>query len=125
MVMKKGLIDMNLSYLLTFIPTLIESSKLLNYLHIQLIQYIQFRHIIRIYFIAVLFEQVRLTDAWYDDEVVYLSWAMDPPSTRRFRCTGMTASRAGGLPKHVACHRAAPANVLLRGLKIDPVEEYT
>ncbi|KAL0860503.1 hypothetical protein ABMA27_009877 [Loxostege sticticalis] len=69
--------------------------------------------------------KVRLLDAWYDDEEVHLSWAVDPPSTRRFRCTGVTASRGGGLPKHVACHRAAPANIILRGLKIDPTEQYT
>ncbi|XP_073961186.1 uncharacterized protein [Choristoneura fumiferana] len=69
--------------------------------------------------------KVSLLDAWFDDEEVYLSWSVDPPSTHRFRCTGVTASRAGGLPKHVACHRAAPANVVLRGLKIDPSEKYT
>ncbi|XP_026316218.1 uncharacterized protein LOC113227494 [Hyposmocoma kahamanoa] len=69
--------------------------------------------------------KVRLIDAWYDDEEVHLSWTLDPPSTRRYRCTGVTASRAGGLPKHVACHRSAPANIVLRGLKIDPLEQYT
>ncbi|XP_049881428.1 uncharacterized protein LOC126377626 [Pectinophora gossypiella] len=69
--------------------------------------------------------KVRLIDAWYDEEEVHLSWTLDPPSTHRFRCTGVTASKAGGLPKHVACHRAAPANVVLRGLKIDPMELYT
>ncbi|KAM3962219.1 uncharacterized protein ACR2FA_003719 [Aphomia sociella] len=69
--------------------------------------------------------KVRLTDAWFDDEEVYLSWSIDPPSTHRYRCTGVTVSRAGGLPKHVACHRAAPGNVLLRGVKIDPIDQYT
>ncbi|CAH0403345.1 unnamed protein product [Chilo suppressalis] len=68
--------------------------------------------------------KVRLLDALFDDEEVHLSWSVDPPSTRRFRCTGVTVSRSGGLPKHVACHRAAPANVVLRGLKIDPMEKY-
>ncbi|XP_046972517.1 uncharacterized protein LOC124539249 [Vanessa cardui] len=69
--------------------------------------------------------KVQLVDSWYDDEEVHLSWTMEPPSTRRYRCTGVTASKSGGLPKHVACHRAAPANVILRGLKIDPIEKYT
>ncbi|XP_041971712.1 uncharacterized protein LOC121727785 [Aricia agestis] len=69
--------------------------------------------------------KVRLLDAWYDDEEVHLSWALDPVSTRRYRCTDVTASKGGGLPKHVACHRAPPANVILRGLKIDPAEKYT
>ncbi|XP_053620059.1 leucine-rich repeat-containing protein 15 [Plodia interpunctella] len=69
--------------------------------------------------------QVRLTDAWYDEEVVHLTWSVDPPSTHRYRCTGVTVSRPGGLTKHVACHRAGPSNVVLRGLKIDPLEQYT
>ncbi|XP_075985927.1 leucine-rich tendon-specific protein isoform X1 [Anticarsia gemmatalis] len=69
--------------------------------------------------------KVRLLDSWHDDEEVHLSWAVDPPSTHRYRCTGVTVSRAGGLPKHVACHRAAPANIVLRGLKVDPVDQYT
>ncbi|CAH0598292.1 unnamed protein product [Chrysodeixis includens] len=69
--------------------------------------------------------KVRLIDAWYDDEEVHLSWIVEPLSTSRYRCTGVTASRAGGLPKHVACHRASPANVVLRGLKIDVVDQYT
>ncbi|CAK1547729.1 unnamed protein product [Leptosia nina] len=69
--------------------------------------------------------KVRLLDSWYDAEEVHLSWTVDPPSIRRFRCTGVTASRGGGLPKHVACHRAPPSNVILRGLKIDPLELYT
>ncbi|KPI97758.1 Protein slit [Papilio xuthus] len=69
--------------------------------------------------------KVRLEDAWYDKEEVHLSWSLDPPSSRRFRCTGVTASRGGSLPKHVACHRAPPANVVLRGFKIDPLEHYT
>ncbi|XP_045506990.1 uncharacterized protein LOC123703135 isoform X2 [Colias croceus] len=69
--------------------------------------------------------KVRLLDTWFDDEEVHLTWAVDPPSTRRFRCTGVTASKGGGLPKHIACHRAPPANVILRGLKIDPLESYT
>ncbi|CAH0759619.1 unnamed protein product [Diatraea saccharalis] len=68
--------------------------------------------------------QVRLLDALFDDEEVHLSWSVEPPSARKFRCTGVTVSRSGGLPKHVACHRAAPANVVLRGLKIDPTEQY-
>lgn len=68
---------------------------------------------------------MRLEDAWYDKEEVHLSWSLDPPSSRRFRCTGVTASRGGSLPKHVACHRASPANVVLRGFKIDPLEHYT
>ncbi|XP_047510280.1 uncharacterized protein LOC125053111 [Pieris napi] len=70
-------------------------------------------------------DQVHLLDAWYDDEEVHLSWSVEPPSTRRFRCTGVTASKGGGLAKHVACHRAPPTNVILRGLKIDPLEMYT
>ncbi|CAK1589699.1 unnamed protein product [Parnassius mnemosyne] len=69
--------------------------------------------------------KVRLEDAWYDKEEVHLSWSLDPPSLRRFRCTGVTASRGGSLPKHVACHRAPPANIVLQGLKIDPTEYYT
>ncbi|XP_047036745.1 leucine-rich repeat-containing G-protein coupled receptor 5 [Helicoverpa zea] len=69
--------------------------------------------------------KVRLIDAWHDDEEVHLSWAVEPLSNRRYRCTGVTASRAGGLPKHVACHRASPSNVVLRGLKIDAVDQYT
>ncbi|XP_059056336.1 slit homolog 3 protein [Achroia grisella] len=69
--------------------------------------------------------KVRLTDAWFDDEVVHLTWSIDPLSNNRYRCTGVTVSRAGGIPKHVACHRAAPGNVLLRGLKLDPIDKYT
>ncbi|KAF9423707.1 hypothetical protein HW555_001033 [Spodoptera exigua] len=69
--------------------------------------------------------KVRLIDAWHDDEEVHLSWVVEPLSANRYRCTGVTASRAGGLPKHVACHRATPANVVLRGLKIDAVDPYT
>ncbi|XP_050554435.1 slit homolog 3 protein [Spodoptera frugiperda] len=69
--------------------------------------------------------KVHLIDAWYDDEEVHLSWVVDPLSANRYRCTGVTASRAGGLPKHVACHRATPSNVVLRGLKIDAVDPYT
>ncbi|KAJ2938724.1 hypothetical protein O0L34_g3334 [Tuta absoluta] len=69
--------------------------------------------------------KVKLVDAWYDEEEIHLSWTLDPPSTRRHRCTGVTAARAGGLPKHVSCHRAAPANVVLRGIKVDPAELYT
>ncbi|CAH2058187.1 unnamed protein product, partial [Iphiclides podalirius] len=69
--------------------------------------------------------KVDLVDAWYDKEEVHLSWSLDPPSSRRFRCTGVTASRGGMLPKHVACHRAPPANIVLRGFKIDPAERYT
>ncbi|XP_063394259.1 leucine-rich repeat-containing protein 15 [Cydia fagiglandana] len=69
--------------------------------------------------------KVSLLDAWFDDAEVYLSWSVDPPSTHRLRCTGVTVARGGGLPKQVACHRAAPANVVLRGLKIDPVDQYT
>ncbi|CAG9568623.1 unnamed protein product [Danaus chrysippus] len=68
---------------------------------------------------------VRLMDAWYDDEEVHLSWTIEPLSTLRYRCTGVTASKAGGLPKHIACHRAPPANIVLRGFKIDPLEKYT
>ncbi|XP_012552140.1 leucine-rich repeat-containing protein 15 [Bombyx mori] len=69
--------------------------------------------------------KVRLLDAWYEDEEVHLSWVVDPPSTRHYRCTGVTVSRGGGIAKHVACHRASPANILLRGLKIDPLDQYT
>ncbi|KAG6459282.1 uncharacterized protein LOC115449367 isoform X1 [Manduca sexta] len=69
--------------------------------------------------------KVRLLDAWFDDEEVHLSWALEPPSTHRHRCTGVTVSRAGGIAKHVACHRAPPANVVLRGFKIDPADQYT
>ncbi|KAG6459281.1 hypothetical protein O3G_MSEX011303 [Manduca sexta] len=69
--------------------------------------------------------EVRLLDAWFDDEEVHLSWALEPPSTHRHRCTGVTVSRAGGIAKHVACHRAPPANVVLRGFKIDPADQYT
>ncbi|XP_069356129.1 uncharacterized protein Lrt [Maniola hyperantus] len=69
--------------------------------------------------------KVRLVDSWYDDEEVHLSWALEPPSTHRYRCTGVTASKSGGLAKHVACHRAAPSNIILRGLKVDPSEKYT
>lgn len=77
------------------------------------------------YFFIYLIFQVRLLDAWFDDEEVHLSWALEPSSSHRYRCTGVTASKSGGLPKHIACHRAAPANIILRGLKIDPVEKYT
>ncbi|XP_013190967.2 leucine-rich repeat-containing protein 15 [Amyelois transitella] len=69
--------------------------------------------------------KVTLTDAWYDDEVVHLTWVVEPPSTHRYRCTGVTVSRPGGLTKHVACHRAGPSNVVLRGLKVNPLEQYT
>ncbi|VVC87832.1 unnamed protein product [Leptidea sinapis] len=69
--------------------------------------------------------KVRLVDAWYDEEEVHLSWAVDPASSHRLRCTGVTASKGGSLAKHIACHRAPPTNVILRGLKINPLELYT
>ncbi|XP_048487100.1 leucine-rich repeats and immunoglobulin-like domains protein 3 [Plutella xylostella] len=69
--------------------------------------------------------KIVLQDAWYDSEEVHLSWAVDALPSRRFRCTGVTVTKSGVIPKHVACHRATPANVVLWGLKIDPVELYT
>ncbi|GBP16865.1 hypothetical protein EVAR_13245_1 [Eumeta japonica] len=74
--------------------------------------------------LAISKAKVHLFDAWSDAQEVHLSWRVDPPGAR-YRCTGMTVAKGEALPKHVACHRAPPQSVVLQGLKIDPLEQYT
>lgn len=68
--------------------------------------------------------KVHLQDASYADEEMHLSWLVEPASSMKYRCTGVSVARDGSPAKQVACHRSPPNHVIIKGLKINPLEKY-
>lgn len=69
--------------------------------------------------------QVILQNATFDDDdLIYLSWTVQPSTSRRYRCASVIVCINNGPYKHVACHRSPPAHVIVRGFKINPSEKY-